>query len=126
VALAVTWGGDVLPSDPPPSPRLLALGAMPHSLFIVLSAFVKGRYNQSVSVESEGFCRRSITLRITGLLDFVHPPEFHTLENTAFRKQDLFPSSVIGRETTYSVEFLRKIFTFECCILLRIYLTGSL
>jgi hypothetical protein len=32
-------------------------------------------------------------LGITGFLDFVHSLEFQILENTLFRKLDLFPSS---------------------------------
>jgi hypothetical protein len=39
-----------------------------------------------------------ISLRITGLLDFIHRPELSILENT-FRILDLFPSSGGGRET---------------------------
>jgi hypothetical protein len=38
--------------------------------------------------------------RITGFLVFVHRPEFEILENTAFRKLDLFPSSGEERETS--------------------------
>jgi hypothetical protein len=34
-----------------------------------------------------------LLLRITGFLDFVHCPVFYKLENTAFRKVDLFLSS---------------------------------
>jgi hypothetical protein len=40
--------------------------------------------------------------------DFVHHPGFEILENTAFQKLDLFPSSGEGERGTYSVEFLRK------------------
>jgi hypothetical protein len=39
---------------------------------------------------------------VTGLLDFAHLPEFEMLENTTFRKLDLFPSSG-DKEDTYSV-----------------------
>jgi hypothetical protein len=38
-----------------------------------------------------------ICLRITGVLDFVHHPEFQKLENAMFRTLDLFPSSGEGR-----------------------------
>jgi hypothetical protein len=37
-------------------------------------------------------------LRIAGFVDFVHSSEFQILENTTFRKLDLFPSSGKGRE----------------------------
>jgi hypothetical protein len=49
------------------------------------------------SVDSKGFRRWSITLRIAGILDSVHHPVFLKLENTTFRKLDLFPSSGEGR-----------------------------
>jgi hypothetical protein len=39
------------------------------------------------------------TLRITGVLDYAHCPEFQILENTTLRKLDLFSSSGAGRET---------------------------
>jgi hypothetical protein len=39
-----------------------------------------------------------VGFRITGILDFVHRPEFEILENTMFRKLDLFPSSGEGNE----------------------------
>jgi hypothetical protein len=39
------------------------------------------------------------TLTVAGLLDFAHRPEFYKLENTAFWKLGLFPSSDEGRET---------------------------
>jgi hypothetical protein len=45
--------------------------------------------------------------RITGFLDFFHRPIFYRVENTTFRKLDLFPSSGEGREDTYSVGPLR-------------------
>jgi hypothetical protein len=37
-----------------------------------------------------------MSLRITGFSDFVHRPVFQKLENTTFRKLDLFPSSGDG------------------------------
>jgi hypothetical protein len=54
------------------------------------------------------------TLGITGLLDCVHRPEFQILENTTFRKPDLFPSSGergggFGRGAgAYSIRFPKK------------------
>jgi hypothetical protein len=48
---------------------------------------------QKCFVYSKEFCRWCITLRITGFLDFVHCPVFLKLENTTFRKQDVFLSS---------------------------------
>jgi hypothetical protein len=33
----------------------------------------------------------NMTVRITGFSDFVQHPEFYKLENTTFRKPDLFP-----------------------------------
>jgi hypothetical protein len=36
--------------------------------------------------------------RITGFLDFVYRPAIYKLENTTFRKLDLFPSSCGGKE----------------------------
>jgi hypothetical protein len=39
---------------------------------------------------------RTSLFRITGFLDFVHRPVFLKLENTTFRKLDLFPSSGEG------------------------------
>jgi hypothetical protein len=46
-------------------------------------------------------------LRITGSFIFVHRPVFLKLENTTFRKLDLFLSSGQG-DDTYSVGSLRK------------------
>jgi hypothetical protein len=40
-----------------------------------------------------------ITLIITGFLIFVHHPVFEELDNTTFRKLDLFPSSGERGET---------------------------
>jgi hypothetical protein len=37
-----------------------------------------------------------VILRIAGFLDFVHRPVFQKIENTTFRKLDLFPSSGEG------------------------------
>jgi hypothetical protein len=34
-----------------------------------------------------------VSFRITVVLNFVHRPEFLAVENTTFRKRDLFPSS---------------------------------
>jgi hypothetical protein len=48
-----------------------------------------------------------IIFSITGFLEFVHRPVFYKLENTTFRKLDLFPSSGEGGDT-YSVGSLRK------------------
>jgi hypothetical protein len=45
------------------------------------------------------FWRWYITLSISGFVDFAHRPEFCILENAAFRKLDLFPSSGEGKET---------------------------
>jgi hypothetical protein len=42
---------------------------------------------------------KSILLRVPGFLDFFHRPVFQKLENTAFQKLDLFPSSGVGRKT---------------------------
>jgi hypothetical protein len=39
-----------------------------------------------------------MTLRIAAVLDFVYRPGFWKLENTTFRKLDLFPSSGEGRK----------------------------
>jgi hypothetical protein len=45
----------------------------------------------------KGFKRWCITLRITGLLDFVHRPVFQeTQKNTLFQKLDLFLSPYDG------------------------------
>jgi hypothetical protein len=52
------------------------------------------------------FWRWCTTPRITGFLDFVHRLVFYKLENTAFRKLDLFPSSC--EEDTYSAGSFRK------------------
>jgi hypothetical protein len=43
-----------------------------------------------------------------GFLDFAHRLEFKIQENRAFRKLDLFPSSVEEEKDTYSVGSLRK------------------
>jgi hypothetical protein len=40
-----------------------------------------------------------MTIRITVVPYFVHHPVFEKLENTTFRKPDLFPSSGEGRKT---------------------------
>jgi hypothetical protein len=45
--------------------------------------------NTTVVVDSIGFWRWCIILRITGFLEFVHRPVFQKLENTTFRKLDL-------------------------------------
>jgi hypothetical protein len=44
--------------------------------------------------------------RITGFLYFIYHPDFEILENTAFRKLDLFPSSG-ARDRRHTVEILR-------------------
>jgi hypothetical protein len=50
-----------------------------------------------------------MSLRVTGVMDFVHHPEFYILENLTFQKLDLFPSSDDRREgDTCSVGSLRK------------------
>jgi hypothetical protein len=36
-----------------------------------------------------------MTLRITGVLDFAHRPEFEMLENTSFRKLGFFFSEML-------------------------------
>jgi hypothetical protein len=56
-------------------------------------------YKEGWQVDSEGFWRWCITLRFTGFLDFFHRPVFWKLENTTFRKLDLFPSSGVGGKT---------------------------
>jgi hypothetical protein len=43
------------------------------------------------------FLRNVVGLKITGFLDCGHRPVFYKLENTTFRKLDLFPSSREGR-----------------------------
>jgi hypothetical protein len=53
----------------------------------------------SYNIESKGFWRWSMTLRITGFMDWVHRPEFHLLENTMFRILDLCPSSGEDKKT---------------------------
>jgi hypothetical protein len=53
----------------------------------------------------------TILFRITGGLDFVHQQIFQKLENTKFRKLDLFPSVGVrgeGVADTYFVESLWK------------------
>jgi hypothetical protein len=40
-----------------------------------------------------------MNLRITGFADFDRRPEFEILQNTTFRKLDLFPSLDEGKET---------------------------
>jgi hypothetical protein len=62
--------------------------------------------NAGNSIDSKGFSRGCVILRITGCSDFVHRPIFWKLENTMFRKLDLFPSSGEGVDT-YSVGSLR-------------------
>jgi hypothetical protein len=44
---------------------------------------------------------------INGFLDYFRRPVFYKIENTTFRKLDLFPSSGEG-EDTYPVRLLRK------------------
>jgi hypothetical protein len=46
--------------------------------------------------------------RITEFLEFVHRPVFSKLENTTFRKLDLFLSSGEREANTYSDGSLRK------------------
>jgi hypothetical protein len=50
----------------------------------------------------------SLTFRITGLVGFVHRQPLYEIENTPFRKLDLFPSSDEGEENTYSVGSFTK------------------
>jgi hypothetical protein len=46
-------------------------------------------------------CSKQILwVRITGILDFFHRPVFYKIENTTFRKLDLFPSSSEGGKRT--------------------------
>jgi hypothetical protein len=52
-----------------------------------------------ICLDSKGFWRWYIPLRITGFLDFIHRQVFLNLENTRFRKLDLFPSSGEWRKT---------------------------
>jgi hypothetical protein len=49
-------------------------------------------------VESKGFRRRCVTLRIPGFVDFVHGSEFQATRKHMFQKLYLFPSSGEGRE----------------------------
>jgi hypothetical protein len=60
----------------------------------------------------------TMQFRITSFSDFVHRPVFYKLENTTFRKLDLFPSSGEGEET-YSVGSLRKRTTPETRLIRR-------
>jgi hypothetical protein len=46
--------------------------------------------------------------RVTGFMDFVHHPEFYTIESTTFRKPDLFPSSGEGRENPILMGHLER------------------
>jgi hypothetical protein len=46
-----------------------------------------------------GFYKHLLTIGITVFLDFVHCPKFEILENTTFRKLNLFPASDEGRKT---------------------------
>jgi hypothetical protein len=46
-------------------------------------------------------------LRIFGVLDFVHRPIFQKIENTTFRKLDLFPFAGEGGDN-YSVGSIRR------------------
>jgi hypothetical protein len=45
-------------------------------------------------VDSKGFCRRCISLRITGFVDFVHLPLFEITKRHNVSELDLFRSSV--------------------------------
>jgi hypothetical protein len=57
-----------------------------------------GVQNLNKHVESKGFWRWCMGLRITEFIDFVHRPEFY-LTRKKFRKLALFPSSGDGKET---------------------------
>jgi hypothetical protein len=50
----------------------------------------------------------SYCLRIVWFLDFVHRPEFQIIENTTFRKIDLFPFSGEGSETPALLGLLER------------------
>jgi hypothetical protein len=50
-------------------------------------------------IKFKKFWRWCITLSMTEFLDFIHRLEFEILENTTFRKLDLFPSSGEGGKT---------------------------
>jgi hypothetical protein len=54
------------------------------------------RREQGQSPECSGCLRHGPqqSLGVTGLLDLVHPPEFSVLQNTTFRKLDLFPCKI--------------------------------
>jgi hypothetical protein len=51
-------------------------------------------------IHIDRFFQYGLLVKITGSLDFVHCPEYYIIENTTFRKLDLFPSSGEGREIT--------------------------
>jgi hypothetical protein len=53
--------------------------------------------------ETKGFRQWYITLRITGLLEFVLHPKFQILENTTFRTLDLFPFSGEGGREAHTL-----------------------
>jgi hypothetical protein len=58
-------------------------------------------YMHITLVGSKGFWRWCMTHRITEFLDFFHRPMFYKIENTTFRKLDLFPK----RRVFYFLEY---------------------
>jgi hypothetical protein len=50
-------------------------------LWTIYIKYRSGKEPSAVVIESKGFWRRCITIRTTGILDFVHRPEFQKLEN---------------------------------------------
>jgi hypothetical protein len=81
---------------------MLSLGVRP------LVIYYNSKFVTLEFVDSKGFQRWCKTLRIAGILDSVHRPVFLKLENTTFRKLDLFPSLRERGRDTYSVGSLRK------------------
>jgi hypothetical protein len=63
---------------------------------LLVTGFTQRYRRTKWNIDSKGFWRWCITLRITGFSDFFHRPVFWKLENTTFRKLDLFPSSDDG------------------------------
>jgi hypothetical protein len=61
--------------------------------------FVVVRYSVKNVVKVSGILESNCNYTITGVLDFFHCTVFYKLENTTFRKLDLFPSSDEGWKT---------------------------
>jgi hypothetical protein len=59
---------------------------------------------------------KRVILRIAWFLDFVHRPVVLTLENTTFRKVDLFPSSDEGGETPSHLSHLLHLSKGPNCV----------